>query len=64
MGSVRQDSDRRGYRVYNQSDLVAGNQCTGLDNQSMDPDCKSAPFEQSADLAAEYRYSRVVESNS
>ena len=64
MGSVPKDSDHRGYRAYNQSDSVAGNQCTGLDNQSMDLDYTSAPFEQYADLATKYRFSQVVESNS
>ena len=44
--------------------MVAGNQCTGVDNQSMDPDYMSVPFEQSVDLAAEYRCSQVVECNS
>ena len=63
MGSFQQDSDHRGYRVYNQSDLVAGNQCTGVDNQSMDPDYMLARFEQSMDLAAKYRCSWVVECN-
>ena len=63
MGSVPKDSDHRGYKVYNQSDSVAGNQCTGVDNQSMDLDYMSAPFEQSVDLNAEYRCSRFVECN-
>ena len=64
MGSVQQDSDRRGYRSYNQLDSVAGNQRTGVGNQSMDPDYESALCKQHLDLAAEYRYSRVVEDDS
>ena len=63
MGSVPKGSDYRGYRPYNQVDMIVDNQCTGADNRGMDPDYMSAPFEQSVDLAAEYRCSRVVEDN-
>ena len=63
-GSVQKDSDRRGYRSYNQSDLVAGSQCAGPNNQNMDPDYMSAQRKQHANLVVEYRYSRVVEGDS
>ena len=64
MGSVPKDYDHRGYRVYNQSEMAASNQCTGVDNQSMDLDYMSAPFGQYADSTVEYRCIRVVENNS
>ena len=64
MGSIQQDSDHRGHRWYNQPDSVAGNQRTGVDNQSMDPDYESALCKQHLDLAVEYRYSWVVEDDS
>ena len=54
-GSVLQDSDRRGRRLYNQTDLDAGNQSVGLDNQGTDPDYVSALYKQHLDLAAECR---------
>ena len=43
--------------------MVAENQDTGVDNQGMEPDYMSAPFEQYMNLTAEYRYSLVVEGN-
>ena len=54
-GSVPQDSDRRGHRSYNQTDLDAGNHSVGLDNHDTDPDYVSAPYKQRLDLAAECR---------
>ena len=57
MGFVQQDSDRRGYRCYNQPDSGVGNQRTGVGNQSMDPDYELALCKQHLDLAAEYRCS-------
>ena len=64
IGSVPNDSDHKGYKPNNSTDMAIGNHDTGVDNQDTDSEYMWVPVGQRKDFSVEYKYNPTNEGNS